>query len=89
MVQLAGMTDVVVKVRYSGKERVESVHRKYELLSTHAARRSFVKPGLEFGLRSEVIMSCTGHTDTRSLRKYVGVREAAKAQEVRAAWQLE
>ena len=86
--QMAGMTEVVVKVRYSGKERIETIHKKYELLSTHAARRSFVTLGLEFGIRSEVIMSCTGHTDSRSLRKYVAVREAAKAQEVRAAWNL-
>ncbi len=84
--QMAGMIEVIVKVRYSGKERIETVHKKYELLSTHAARRSFVTLGLEFGIRSEVIMSCSGHTDTGSLRKYVTVREAAKAQEVRSSW---
>lgn len=86
--QLAGLDEVVVKVRYSGKERVETIHKKYELLSTHAARRTFVSLSLEFGIRSEVVMSCTGHRDMRTLRRYVAVAESAKANEVRNAWNL-
>ena len=50
-------------VYYAGSDRREEVHPKWELLTTHCARRTFVVNALRLGIPAEVIMKWTGHSD--------------------------
>lgn len=59
--ELAGFDDLVEQHRYSGSKKVTTKTEKYNLLTTHAARRTFVTVALEKGFRPEVVMKMTGH----------------------------
>ena len=54
-------------------ERIEEVYPKYELLSCHCGRRTFVVNGLYLGIPPIVIMEWTGHYDYKSMKPYTKV----------------
>ncbi|MBR1765922.1 MAG: phage integrase SAM-like domain-containing protein [Bacteroidales bacterium] len=69
-------------VYFKGAERYEEIHPKYELLTTHCGRRTFVVAGLTLGIPAEVIMSWTGHKDYKAMRPYVKIVDRLKASEM-------
>ena len=84
--QLAGLATSVEKVRYRGGNRLSETFAKYELLTTHTARRTFVTLALETGVRPEVVMKATGHKSWQTFRRYVNVTEDAVLKEFGAAF---
>jgi site-specific recombinase XerD len=77
----------ITLVRYSGKERKEKTAEKHELISTHCARRTFVTLSLERGMKPETIMRITGHTDYRTMEKYLNISKQFRDKEARNAWE--
>lgn len=69
-------------VRFKGNERVERTFYKYELLTTHCGRRTFVVNALYLGIPSEVIMKWTGHSDYKSMRPYIAIVDDIKVREM-------
>lgn len=69
-------------VRFKGNERVERTYYKYELLTTHCGRRTFVVNALYLGIPSEVIMKWTGHSDYKSMRPYIAIVDDIKVREM-------
>lgn len=75
----AGISELVQRVKYVGATRAEYNVPKYELLSTHAARRTFVTLSLEGGMSHKEIMEITGHKNIKTMLKYQNVtKKAAK-----------
>lgn len=72
----------VPKTYFKGKERITEVFKKYELISTHTGRRTFICIALESGVRPEVIMRITGHSDYKSMQPYINVTSKAKIKAV-------
>lgn len=70
LAQLAGLNSKITLVHYKGKERIEETFEKWQLITTHTARRSFITNGLALGIGSEVIRSWTGHQSERSFKAY-------------------
>ena len=66
-------------VYFLGNKRVEEVHPKRELLTTHVARRTFVVTALQLGVPAEVITRWTGHSDMKSMKPYVAIVDELKA----------
>ena len=54
-----------------GGAYVEETKKKYELIKTHTARRSFSTNAYKQGIPSRVIMSATGHRTETSFMKYL------------------
>jgi site-specific recombinase XerD len=75
--QLAGINSSVTLKRYSGKRLIEIKKPKYEFISSHCARRSFVTLLLEKGVPPTTIMKITGHTDLKTLMKYESTSDEA------------
>jgi integrase len=75
--QLCSIDEPVQKVRYLGSTRVESKAPKYEMVSTHTARRTFITLALERGTRPEIVMRLTGHKDIRTMIRYVRLTDKA------------
>lgn len=73
-------------VKFRGAERIETVHPKYELIGTHSARRTFITLSLEKGMRAETVMSITGHTNYRTMQKYVKITDKVKLTEMASVW---
>lgn len=69
-------------VYYRGSKRCDFVFKKYELLTTHCARRTFVVNALRLGIPAEVIMKWTGHSSFSSMKPYVKIVDELKQREM-------
>ena len=65
---------------YRGGERFDEVKKKYQLIGTHAARRTFVINALQMGIGPTTVMKWTGHKDYNSMKPYIAVADEARAQ---------
>lgn len=81
--RLAGLDAPVRSVWYVGGERHEEVHPKWELLSTHCGRRTFIVNALALGINAEVVMRWTGHSDYKAMKPYMVIVDDLKAREMR------
>jgi len=84
--QLAEINDVVTLTKFKGTERITVNEPKYNLLSSHTARRTFVTLSLEKGMQSQVVMSITGHKDYRTFDKYIKITEKRKSEAISEIW---
>lgn len=69
--KLAGFDQTQSKVIYRGAERIETTTPKYNLLTSHVARKTFVTIGLYLGIPAEMIRSFTGHKDPKVMERYL------------------
>lgn len=72
--------------RYRGATRIDKKIPKYDLITTHTARRTFITLSLEKGIRPEVVMSITGHKDFKSFSAYIKIVDTVKKDELLKAW---
>ena len=70
--KLAGIDSQVVTYRWAGNKRVKIEGHKYEFLSTHSGRKSFITLALQAGLPVEYVMTLTGITSYKTIRHYKG-----------------
>lgn len=76
--ELAGLNGMTRVIQYHGNERIETYKPKYELLTTHCARRTFVVLALQLGITPEVIMRWTGHSSYNAMKPYVAIVDELK-----------
>lgn len=74
----AGLDAMTRVVYFRGTERCEEFFPKYELLTTHCARRTFVVSALQLGIPPEVIMRWTGHSSYEAMKPYVAIVDELK-----------
>lgn len=68
--KIAGFEDEVKKTKYLGsKKMIERFHR-WEIVTSHTARRTFITLSSEKGMPDHIIMSITGIRDPKTLKKY-------------------
>lgn len=68
---LAGLNESVKVTTYHGADMIEKEYAKYELLTTHTARRSFVSLASYDNVNQQVVKSFfTGHGTDKMLAKY-------------------
>jgi integrase len=84
--ELAEIDAVIKTVKYQGNERIEHTYKKYEVIGTHTARRTFISLSLQKGMQAEVIMSITGHSDYKMMRKYLKIADGHKREEMDKVW---
>jgi integrase len=68
--KLANINDMIKITKSVGAEKIETVQPKYELITTHTARRTFVSLSAYSGMQNDVIMSMTGHGSDKMVSKY-------------------
>ncbi|MCX6152695.1 MAG: tyrosine-type recombinase/integrase [Candidatus Kapabacteria bacterium] len=81
----ADICSEVQVVKFIGKNRIEESKPKYELISSHTARRIFVTRLLKRGLIAEDIMKITGHANRTSFQRYVILSQEDSINNVRNA----
>jgi len=69
-------------IYFQGNSRKEEIYPKSALLTTHAARRTFVVSALTLGIPAEVIMRWTGHADFKAMKPYIKIVDDLKKQEM-------
>lgn len=82
----AKIKDSVFDIKYKGAEIIKTAHKKHELITTHVARKTFVTLCLEKGVRPEVVMSITGHSDYKTMKPYIKVADKVKKESLLSAW---
>ncbi len=76
--KMAGITAPVPRTQIIGHQRIDSYPPKYELIGTHAARRTFVILGLSMGIQPQVIMDWTGHSSYKAMKPYIDILDNAR-----------
>ena len=79
--QLAGIDTPVEVIRYRGGVADVRTAPKYEKLTVHTARRTFVTLNLGKGMSAEFVMKLTGHTSYKSFQRYVNLTPQRVAEE--------
>lgn len=87
--RMAGIDDKISITRYKGAEKIEQTFEKYELITTHTARQTFVTLSLEKGMRPETVMEITGHKDYKTFTKYIKMTNKVKKVEMNKIWKKE
>lgn len=67
---------------YQGNKKYEEVKPKYEVISSHAARRTFVVTAMTLGMDTNVIMKFTGHSSLSAMKPYMSVVDELKQTEM-------
>jgi integrase len=83
LAELVGFNEPIHETYYIGAKRIDTVTPKYELLSTHAGRRTFICYALSAGIPLQIVMKWTGHSDYKSMKPYIDVINELKANEMK------
>ena len=73
--KLCNINSNVEQIYYKGSERIENICPKYELISTHTARRTFICNALAMGIPPHIVMKWTGHSNYASMQPYIGIAD--------------
>ena len=77
--ELAGFNKPITRTCYRAGNRVEETFPKYEMIGTHAGRRTFICFALSSGIPPQVVMKWTGHSDYQAMKPYIAIAEKTKA----------
>ncbi len=79
LAKLAEIDEPIRLTHYKGNIRVDEVVPKYDLLGTHAGRRTFICTALSLGIPVNIVMKWTGHADYKSMKPYIDIADNIKA----------
>lgn len=81
--RMAGIDGIVVINHFIGGKRVREVKHKYELISSHTARRSYITNlYMEGKLSNGQIRSISGHSSEESFKRYLCQNQEEEAMEI-------
>ena len=83
---LAGVDGAELKNITKGGLRAQHSFKKYELITSHTARRSFATNLYLSGFPSISIMAITGHKTERAFMAYIRVTEREHSELLRPHW---
>ena len=84
--EIVGIDTPINITRYIGKKRIDKVMPKFDLITSHTARKTFVTNSLVLGMKEMVVRNITGHKDDSSFRRYVEIAEDFKKSEMDNTW---
>ncbi len=76
--ELAEIDEAVNETYFIGNKRHDISKPKYEHMSTHIGRRSFICLCIAKGIPVQVIMKWTGHSDYKSMKPYIDISGKTK-----------
>ena len=76
--EICGFNTPVTVTCYRDGTRYDEVFPKYEMIGTHAGRKTFIVFALSNGIAPDVVMKFTGHSDYKSMKPYIDIAEDAK-----------
>lgn len=85
--RLAGMDSKLMKSLTKGGRKVPEVLAKFELITTHTARRSFATNLYKGGFPSITLMKITGHKSESAFLKYIRIDKEEAANLLMNHWQ--
>lgn len=80
--ELCEFTEPITKIFIQGGERVEETSMKWQLVSTHSGRKTFICFALASGIPPQVVMKWTGHSDYKAMKPYIDIAEKEKKRQM-------
>jgi len=71
---LAGLVENVMQTRFRNGERIDDTQPKYQLITTHTARRTFATNAYKAKVPVKFIRAITGHKTEKEFYKYVRIQ---------------
>lgn len=84
--KIAGINEIIEITTYIGGNPSTKPHPKYELITFHTARKTFVTNSLVLGMNVKTIMEITGHKKDSVFNKYLNIAEEFKKQQMDDTW---
>lgn len=84
--KIAGLNSEQLVIKKYGDRNVKSSMKKWEMLTTHVGRHTYIILSLEGGIRPEVLMKQTGHKSIRIMMNYVEITETVVKEEFDKVW---
>jgi integrase len=78
MGEVCGLNELIAITYFKGSKRFDEVYKKYQLLTTHCGRRTFICNALALGIAPQTVMKWTGHGDFNSMKCYIDVANDEK-----------
>lgn len=76
--ELAEIDEPITETYFIGNKRYDNTKPKYEHMTTHIGRRSFICLCIAKGINVEVIMKWTGHSDYNAMKPYMDISGKTK-----------
>lgn len=80
MAKICELDAPITITTYKGTKRIETTTPKYELITTHAGRRTFISNAIMLGIPPEIVMKWSGHSDYKAMKPYIEIANEAKKQ---------
>lgn len=84
--KLAEINSPVQIIRYRGVVRSEKIVPKYEVMTSHVARKTFITNAMIKGMSTEVIMDITTHSSYKTFKRYFKVVDEQKRSQMNKAF---
>ena len=81
--------DELVHVNYSGNKRIENTFQKWERLTSHVGRQTFITNAIFLGMPGEVVKDLTGQSSDEMLKNYFKILDQQKRSEMQKFEQYE
>ena len=75
---MAGINEPVRRADYRNHVRTEYIVPKWQLLTTHVGRKSFVVNSLDMGLTPTQVIGYTGHSSITAMQPYISISQKKK-----------
>lgn len=85
--EVVGLSTPVIISKTKGGKRISKTYKKYELITTHTARRSFATNLFKSGFPAISIMKITGHKTEKSFLRYIRLSNDEHAKMLELHWQ--
>jgi len=84
--KLAGIDQITTVTNFIGTNSEEMTKPKYELITAHTARKTFITLSFYLGMEVKIIKSITGHTQDKTFDKYLKIADEMKTDVMNKAW---
>ncbi len=71
--KLAGLKNQETVIEFKGNKRIDKTYEKWELITSHTARKTFIINALYLGIQPDIIRSWTGHKDHKTMEQYIKI----------------
>lgn len=78
--KLAGLTETITLTIYRDGQRTTKNVQKWEVLTTHVGRKTFVVLSLSMGFTANQVIKETGHATIRTLQPYIDIADTTSAE---------
>lgn len=82
LAELAGLNEMITETYFIGNKRYDISKPKYEFVTSHIGRRTFICLCIAKEVPIQVIMKWTGHTDYKSMIPYIEVAGKTKKEQM-------